>query len=196
MNSVDLNVKNLINIGVFTAIYFVIWFMGGMFGLLGPQFIIIGGFISGFINAIVMMMYLVRTPTIGALTITGLITSTLMVLTGHSILSIPMGLCFGFLGDLIASSGHFKDRLRNIIGYAVFTLWGIAPILPIFLNSEAYFEDVAKQMNSPEYAQQMQALFTPTTVILITLTGVVIALIGGFFGTKLMDKHFVKAGMV
>lgn len=196
MKPIDLNVKNLINIGVFTAIYFVIMFMGGMLGIFGPQFILIGGFIGGFINAMVMMFYLVRTPTIGALTITGFLSALLMVLTGHSAISLLLGAGFGFLGDLIAAGGGFRDRWKNIFGYVVFSLWTISPVLPIFLNSEEYFADVAQQMNSPEYAQQMQALFSPTTVVIITLVGAGIALAGGFFGTKLLDKHFVKAGMV
>lgn len=196
MQPINLNIKNLINIGVFTAIYFVIMFMGGMLGIFGPQFIMIGGFIAGFINAVVMMVYLVRTPTIGALTITGLLCAFLMVLTGHSIISLFIGAGMGFLGDLVAASGGFKDRWKNIFGYAVFSLWTISPVLPMFINSEAYFADVAQQMNSPEYAQQMQALFSPTTVLIITLVGVGIALAGGFFGTKMLEKHFVKAGMV
>lgn len=196
MKPIDLSVKHLINIGVFTAIYFVIMFMGGMLGIAGPQFIIIGGFIAGFINAMVMMVYLVRTPTIGALTITGLLSSALMVLTGHSVISLLLGTGLGFLGDLVAASGNFANRWKNIIGYAVFSVWTIAPVLPIFFNSEAYFADVAQQMNSPEYAQQMQALFSPTTVIIISLVSVLIAIGAAFFGTKTLDKHFVKAGVV
>lgn len=196
MKSLDLSVKNLITIGVFSAIYFVILFMGGMVGIFGPQFIMVGGFIAGFINAMIMMMYLVKTKTIGALTITGLLSSLLMVLTGHSALSILLGAGLGFVGDLIAASGDFSNRWKNILGYTVFSMWTVAPVLPIFLNSEAYFDDVAKQMNSPEYAQQMQAIFTPTNVVLITLVGVAIALIGAYVGTKTLDKHFVKAGIV
>lgn len=196
MKPIDLSVKNLVTIGVFTAIYFVILFMGGMLGILGPQFIVVGGFIAGFINAMIMMTYLVKTKTIGALTITGLLSALLMVLTGHSALSLLLGAGFGFIGDLIAASGNFTNRWKNILGYAVFSMWTIAPVLPIFLNSEAYFDDVARQMNSPEYAQQMQAIFTPTNVLFITLAGLMIAVIGAFFGTKTLDKHFAKAGIV
>lgn len=196
MKSVDLSVKNLINIGVFSAIYFVIMFMGGMIGIFGPQFIMVGGFIAGFINAMVMMTYLVRTKTIGALTITGLLSSLLMVITGHAAISILLGVGFGFIGDQISASGNFVDRWKNILGYAVFSIWTVSPVLPIFLNSEAYFDEVARQMNSPAYAQQMQAIFTPTNVVLITLVSLLIAVVGAYIGTKTLDKHFVKAGIV
>lgn len=196
MKQIDLSVKNLINIGVFTAIYFVIMFMGGMLGIMGPQFIMVGGVIAGVINAVVMMVYLSKTPTIGALTITGLIVSALMVLTGHSAFALLFGVIFGFLGDLIAASGDFKNRWKNILAYGVFSLWSIAPVIPIFLNSDEYFADVARQMNSPEYAAQMEALFTPTFIVILTIINFAIAIGAGFFGTKVLEKHFVKAGIV
>lgn len=195
MNHLNLSAKNLVTIGVFSAVYFVIMFAGGMMGIMGPQFILVGALLAGFINAIVMMLYLVRAKTVGALTITGLLCGLLMVLTGHSWFAILFGTLFGFIGDQVAASGDFVNRSRNILGYAVFTLWGISPMMPIFINSEAYFADVAQQMNSVEYAQQMAAIFTPTSILVITAVTFLLSCVGGYVGTKVLDKHFVKAGM-
>ncbi|WP_336249946.1 MptD family putative ECF transporter S component [Stomatohabitans albus] len=193
---VDLSTKNLINIGVFTAIYFVISFASGMLGIIGPQFILVGMVIGGLINAVVMMLYLVRTPTIGALTITGFVIGVLFFFTGHTWISIIVNTIFGFLGDLICASGQFKSRWKNILGYAVFTLSGISPLIPIFINSDEYFALVAEQMNNQAYADQMRAIFQPTSMVLMLVAVFCISVVGGYIGTKVLDKHFVRAGIV
>ncbi|WP_256890623.1 MptD family putative ECF transporter S component, partial [Corynebacterium amycolatum] len=41
-----LNTRDLINAGIFAALYFVITFVSGMIGFAGPQFMFIGWFIA------------------------------------------------------------------------------------------------------------------------------------------------------
>ena len=101
----------------------------------------------------------------------------------------------GLVADAICVSANYHSRVRNVIGYGVFTAWFIGPFLPIFLNSGTYFQQMDQQMGK-DYSASMAQLFSPTATVLFAVVGMVIGLIGGWIGTKLIDKHFAKAGMV
>lgn len=187
--------KYFVNIGVFSAIYFVVVFAGGMVGLAGPWFMFVGFIISILINGAVVMLYLVKTPVFGALTIMGLITSVLMVLTGHVWYMIPFSVAFGLIGDLIVRSGNSRSRWRNIFAYGFITTWYMVPLLPIVFNADAYFADIATQMGQA-YTDQMRALVQPWFVFAWGGVAFIIGIIGGWLGSKILVKHFAKAGIV
>ena len=141
------NPRYLVYAGVFTALYFVITFGSGMLGIISPLMIIVGALIGVVCNGVVVMLYIAKTPYFGALTITGTIVGFLMMATGHTWYVSILGLAMGFLADLIANSGHYRRRITNCLAYAVLNLWSIAPIAPIFYNSDAYFAHVQDSMS-------------------------------------------------
>ena len=118
-----------------------------------------------------------------------------MVLTGHFWGTVVLTTLLGLVADAICVSANYHSRVRNVIGYGVFTAWFIGPFLPIFLNSGTYFQQMDQQMGK-DYSASMAQLFSPTATVLFAVVGIVIGLIGGWIGTKLIDKHFAKAGMV
>ena len=65
--------RNLINVGVFTALYFIALFGTGMLGAIHPIMIFVGGIIGVIVEAIICMLYVSRTRAMGAYTILGLI---------------------------------------------------------------------------------------------------------------------------
>ena len=187
-------VRFLVTVGAFTAIYIVVFFSLGMLGFGGPIFMLIGHMAGILLNGVVIALYLAKTRRFGAMTILGLAVGLLMGSTGHFwgvIIGVPLlGLC----ADFITRLGKHQSRIHDAIAYAVFSLWFIFPYLPIFYASGAYFDNIASQM-SREYADAMSKIFTPVFII---IWGVIIGIVGyisGWFGTKIVAKHFAKAGM-
>ena len=168
--------RNLVLIGVFCCVYFVVMFSGGMLGIFSPIMIMVGGIISTLINGIVIMLYLAKVPQFGSLTILGLIT--------------------GLIGDTIARSGNYQGKLTNPLAYAVFQLWSMALVAPIFINSDDYFADIEAQMKSAEYADTMRHIFTPTMILIWGVATFIVCLIAGFIGMRTLKKHFTRAGIV
>lgn len=194
----NLTTRDLINVGIFTVLYFIVLFATGMIGVAGPYFMIVGWIIGILLNGIVIMLYLARTAKMGALTITGLFVGGIMSVTGHPWFVVLGGIIFGFLGDLIATNFGNADHLerrRGILAYAVFTLWMCTPLLPIFWNAKDYFADIARQMNDQQYATDMQAIFSPTVLILVFIGFFILGLIGGWIGAQAGKKHFSRAGL-
>ena len=188
--------RNLVLIGVFCCVYFVVMFSGGMLGIFSPIMIMVGGIISTLINGIVVMLYLAKVPQFGSLTILGLITGLGMLFTGHVWYVVPPAIITGLIGDAIARSGNYQGKLTNPLAYAVFQLWSMALVAPIFTNSDDYFADIEAQMKSAEYADTMRHIFTPTMILIWGATTFIVCLIAGFIGMRTLKKHFTRAGIV
>ncbi len=192
----SLSPKYLVNIGVFAAIYFLVAFASGMVGFFGPGFMFVGFLLGVLINGTVIMLHLARTPTVGALALLGLIVGLGFVLTGHVWYGALVSTLLGLVGDLIVRSGDYRSRGRNVLAYAVFTLWYATPLLPIIYQADAYFANVAVQMNNQEYADAMRRIFQPWVIGVWAVVAFGFALCSGWLGTKVVERHFARAGIV
>ena len=99
--------KDLINVGIFTAIYFVVFMAVAMLGFI-PIFLPLLIAIAPLIAGIVMMLYYSKIQKFGMVSLTGLICGILMLLTGMGYWSIITGFVFGVLADLILKSGDYN----------------------------------------------------------------------------------------
>ena len=88
-----LKVRDLVNVGVFTVIYFIVTYATGMLGMFGPWMIPIAGAFALLLNGIVIMLYLSRVPKFGALTITGLLIGIVMSGPGKNPRTAPRAAC-------------------------------------------------------------------------------------------------------
>lgn len=186
--------RSAVTIGAFTAVYFVLMWCSGMLGFFGPAFMFVGLIVGLLLNGPVVMLMLVRSRMFGTLTIMGGVVAFLMVVTGHSWVTVPVALILGFLGDLIARGGGYVSAPRNIAAYMLFSLWMIGPLAPIFFAPDSYYADVASSMGQ-DYAEAMRALFSPAVIGGWLVVAMIIACIGGLIGRFLLRKHFAKAGV-
>lgn len=183
------------NIGVYTAIYYVVTFLGGMVGIVSPIGMFVGFALSAIVGGTVIMLFLAKTPVMGAMTVLGLIVGVLMLATGHFWGCIPICAALGLVADLIVKAGGYHSRGHNIAAYGVFQLWLIGPFAPLFMNTKAYYEDMRGSMGA-QYASRMSQIFTPAVVAVFIVVLCFVGLFGAWIGTKLIDRHFAKAGLV
>lgn len=112
--------KDLINVGIFTAIYFVVMMAIAMLGFI-PIFLPLLIVLVPLIGGIVMMLYYSKVQKFGMVSLTGLICGILMLLTGMGYWSIITGAVFGVLADLVLKSGDYKSaKKRNHIAWCFF----------------------------------------------------------------------------
>lgn len=104
-----LQAKDLINLGLFTVLYFVIGCCVAIPIGFVPIFLPILGALWSLITGIPFMLFLTRVKKFGMVTIMGILSGLLMGLTGMGFWGVPMGLIFGVLGDLILKSGGYKS---------------------------------------------------------------------------------------
>ena len=189
-----LQTKDLINLGLFTVLYFVLGCCVAIPIGFVPIFLPILGALWTLITGIPFMLFLTRVKKFGLVTLMGILSGLLMGLTGMGYWGVPLGLVFGFLGDMILKSGDYKSAKKGLIGYAVFSLWMVGTYVPMYFMVEASWKSFADSFGA-EYADKVMAVM-PTWSIVLVIAGIfVCALIGGVIGQKLLKKHFEKAGI-
>ncbi|AVQ44883.1 MptD family putative ECF transporter S component [Clostridium botulinum] len=190
-----LQAKDLINIGIFTALYFIIGCAVAIPIGFVPIFLPILGSLWTFITGIPFMIFSTKVKKFGMVTIMGILSGLLMGLTGMGFWGVPMGVIFGLLGDLIMKSGEYKSVKKNILGYSTFSLWMIGTYIPMYFMVDQAFADFASSFGE-EYATRVIAVMPMWSLILVIVGIFVFAILGGLFGKAILKKHFEKAGIV
>ncbi|PID53102.1 MAG: permease [Micrococcales bacterium] len=193
-SNLGLNTRDLINVGVFTAVYFVVMFGLGMLGLINPLVMFVGHALALIANGVVVSLFLARVPKFGAMTTLGVIIGLLMVVTGHYWGTLVFSGLVALVGDLIARSGNYRAPLLNSLGYAIYSLWYVAPLFPIFFDTAGYRKDLETSM-SVDYANTFMELVTPTTIVVWGIIVLVLAFVGGLLGQRVLGRHFRRAGL-
>ena len=195
MNS-RLTTRDLVTLAIFGEFLFVAFYACGMIGFAGPAFMFVGWILGILLGGVVLILSMTRVPKMGTLTITGLLVGLGMT-PSHTIWMIPAGLVLGFIADLIATNAGRNVRLdprRASLGYAVFILWMIVPLIPIVVNADEYYDMITKQMGA-DYSNKMRALFTPGLIAGWSVVVFLVGLLGGWLGIKMGRKHFQRAGL-
>jgi energy-coupling factor transport system substrate-specific component len=188
-----LNAKDLINVGIFTAIYFVVFFACGMLGYI-PIFMIGLPLMIAIVGGIPFMLYLTKVRKFGMVTITGIIIAILMFATGHGWPLLIIGSVTGFLADLIFKSGQYKSWKKTVAGYCVFSLWSFGAMIPMWVMRDSYFESIRSSMGD-EYTNALMSLMSGWMLLILVASTVIGAIIGAYLGRATLKKHFKRAGI-
>lgn len=189
-----LQAKDLIRIGIFTAIYFVIFFATGMVGYIPILFILLPVLVP-IITGIPFMLFLTKVQKFGMVTIMGILLGFLMFVTGHTWVPLVTGVVFGVLADLIFKAGHYQSAKNTVLGYGVFSVWAMGAMLPMWLMRESYFEYIRSNMGT-EYTNTVLALTPDWVAFAVVAVAFVAGIIGAFLGKAVLKKHFQRAGIV
>ena len=121
-----LQAKDLINVGIFTAIYFVIFFAGMMLGYI-PIFIPLLGLVCPILCGIPFMLYLTKVKKFGMVSLTGIILGLLNLIMGSGVLVLIFGIIFGVLGDVICEPENIKAGSAHSLATECFPfgLWAM-----------------------------------------------------------------------
>lgn len=187
--------KDLINIGLFTVLYFVLGCCVAIPIGFVPIFLPILGALWTLITGIPFMLFAVRVKKFGMVTIMAVLSGLLMGLTGMGFWGILTGAVFGLLGDLIMKSGSYKSAKKTILGYGVFSLWMVGTYIPMYFMVEQSRADFAKSFGD-EYADKVMSVMPMWSIVLVIAAIFVCALFGGLIGKAILKKHFTKAGIV
>ena len=190
-----LQAKDLINLGLFTVLYFVIGCCVAIPIGFVPIFMPILGALWALITGIPFMLFPTRVKKFGMVTIMGILSGLLMGLTGMGFWGVLTGAIFGLLGDLILKSGDYKSVKKSLIGYAIFSIWIIGTYIPMYFMVEDSRASFAASFGE-EYADKVMAVMPMWSIVLVIAGIFVFAILGGLLGKALLKKHFAKAGIV
>ena len=187
--------KDLINIGVFGALYLVIVYAINMLGFINPAVMLVALAASIVAGGIPFTLFLTRVRHAGMVTVFAIVTAGMLLLTGHPPISFALTIGCALIAEAIIWAGRYRSRRLSVLAYAVYSAWYAGPLMPLFYARDDYFASPSIQVMGADYISQMQALLSPVTLIAFDVSTVVFGLAGGVLGLRLMRKHFEKAGL-
>ena len=194
VKSKRLQAKDLINVGIFTAIYFVIFFAGMMLGYI-PIFIPLLGLVCPILCGIPFMLYLTKVKKFGMVTLTGVILGLLNLIMGSGVLVLVGGIIFGVVSDLILRAGKYQSWKCVLLGNGVFSLWIMGYVSRMFLTRDDFFSSLVSSYGQ-EYVNTLMS-YTPgwmfPVLFVVTFIG---GILGALLGKAVLKKHFEKRGLL
>ena len=184
--------KDLITIGIFSAIYFVINFAFMLLGGIHPVlWMLMPGFIAVFAG-IPFMLMVAKVQKLGAVFLMGLITALIYFATGQFTLVILISMASTcILAEVVRMVTKYNSFKGNSIAYVIFSLGMVgSPLKADFLAQ------ITEQGMPADYVAAVEALSSNAMLIVLFVAPIIGGIIGAFIARGLFKKHFVKAGIV
>lgn len=202
MMKFNLKAKDIISIAVYSVLYFIVVALAAVTCV----------FILPIIIPFLAYPYL-YIPVLAALlagTIYMLLGARVQKFGAISLLALLMGIFFlfvfpyaffislftGLVADGIAAASRYKNKGVLLISYLVFSLNLLGPILPMFIFPDFYSNQLLERGRDAAQIAETLSVASPQQGILLLVLTLAAALIGGYFGQKMVAKHFRKAGIV
>lgn len=192
-----LNVKDLINIGIFTAVYFVIFMISTMTSYI-PIMIFAFPVVSTILAGIPMILFLSRSKKFGMVSIMSVLLGVIVLVMGYGIPGLGIAVACGVLADLLLMVGKWKSWKSMLGAYVVISLWPVGTIIPILMMGTAYFEGFRESMGDAYVAGAIEIFHAVSGWLMpaIVVATAVAAVVGAYLGKAVLKKHFVRAGIV
>lgn len=192
-----LTVPDLISVGVFTALYFVLVTVATFTcALLSGVGNIVLPALAALISGSVYMLLAAKLQKFGGITIMGLVMGLFFFVSGHFVLSFATNIVCGLLADLIAARDKFRSKKLLLVSYVVFSYGLTGPILPLWFMKDAYIANLTARGKDAAYIDTLFAPINNGSFVAAMAAILVCAVLGGLFGQRMMKKHFEKVGIV
>ena len=191
MKENKLMIQDLISIGVFTAIYFVLVTIATFATsaiIPGLSYVLIPA-VSALISGCVYMLLVVKIQKFGAITIMGLVMSIFFFSSGHFILSFVTNIVFAIIADLIRYISKYKNKAMILLSYIVFSYGLMGPVLPMWFLKDQYVSNLVARGKDAVYIERLFEYINMGTFRLCIVAILIGSIIGGLFGIKMIKKQ-------
>ena len=188
-----LKIKDLIFAGAFGAIYIVVMLIIVMACGTVPILYIITPLFVGIVCATIYELCVIKVHKFGAALILGAlfaVTATSSYLPG-----LIAAIVVALLAELVMFIGKYRSKKAFLLSYLVFNLNMVCPFTNIYFNRDSFMA-MSTEYYGEDYANSVAALATDALPFIQIGLAVVGAGIGIFIASKLIKKHFAKAGIV
>ena len=135
-----LTVPDLISIGVFTALYFVLVTIATFASVaIFPGFnnVVLPAFCA-LISGCVYTLLVVKLQKFGGISVMGIVMGLFFMISGHFIISFAANIVMGIVADCVAKVGKYKSKKWIILSYVLFSYGLFGPVIPMWFMKDAY----------------------------------------------------------
>ena len=195
MKTEKLRIKDLVTIGVFTVIYFVLFFVAGMVGMV-PILYLAYPALAGIITGIVIMLFMAKVQKPWGLFLLGLICGLIVIAMGNTYVILVHDVISMAIAELLRKKGEYKSFKYNMLSFAAFNTWICGFLMQILLAKDKVIELAETRGMGHEYIMKLIALLNYRNMILVYIGAIVGGVLGAYIGKAFLKKHFEKAGIV
>lgn len=193
MEKKNIGIKDLVNLGLFTAIYFVLFFISGMTGLI-PFMAVFYPVLLAVLGGIPCILFFSKTQKFGLVTMMGILMGLITFLMGYGPYALITGAICGALADLVMRTGGYKSWKHMLIGYCLFSEWAVGSQMIMFIYKDAYLAGYV-EMQGQDYADAVSMLLANYMIPVVIVAIAVGAIVGAYLGKATLKKHFKRAGI-
>lgn len=188
--------KDLMTIGIFTAVYFVLNLLVAFALGLIPIVSTLIPFVSSLILGIPMMLYFTKIKKPGMVLITCIVYGVFLVLAGVGIYTLIFGTLCALIAELILRFGKYQSTGKAILAFATISVGANANVLQMLFASAKYTAERAATYGA-EFMNTIMGYYENWWYLpVIFLSAFVGGLLGGLLGKTVLKKHFMKSGLV
>ena len=169
--------RDLITVGIFTALYFVINFLFMLLGGLHPYLWVFMPAIDALFAGIPFMLACAKVPKFGTVLILGLMLASCVV------------------AEIIRAATRYESFAGNAVAYAVFGFGMCGSPLPLWAFHDSFVAQIAGQGMGADYLATLETAANPGMLVAMFAATFVAGLIGAYIARGMFKKHFVKAGL-
>lgn len=188
--------KDVIAIGIYSAIYFVMNFAAMMTGFIPLLWILLAG-TAAILTGIPFLLMAVKVPKPGAVLIMGFITAFLYFATGQfTVLILITMLLACVLSEGYRYITKYVLKFRNLaVTFILFSYGMVGSPLALFVYRESFLAQISETM-SRKYVAAISSYITIPMLILLLVSPIAGGFLGALIAKGIFKKHFKKAGIV
>ena len=192
-----LNGKDLITIGIFSAIYFVINFAFMLLGGIHPVLWVLMPGLIALSAGIPFLLMAVKVQKPGAAFLMGLLTALIYFATGQFTLVILITMATScILAEVARAVTKYNSFKGNSLAYVFFSMGMIGSPLPIWLFKADFLAQITELGMPADYVAAVAALSSNAMLLVLIGAPIVGGILGAYIAGGLFRKHFEKAGIV
>lgn len=190
-----LGVKDLVTVGIFSALFLVFALVGGIFFAPNPVLTFYMPVGSALLCGPIYLLMLAKVKKRWAVSILGAILCIVWFVTGmHWAMALGY-LVMGVAADFVAGAGEYKSKMMNSVSYIVISLGGTASYLVFFANPDGWAKTMLGNGTEQSYIDTMRETGSVWIMLVMLVRTVLAAAVSAFVGCKMLRKQFEKSGI-
>lgn len=194
-NRKGLTVKDLVTVGIFSALLCIAMFLCGIPLAINPVTTFYTSVGSAILGGPIFLLLAAKVPKRGPIMIAGVLVGLVSFLTGMHWGQSLGYVVSGILAELIAGSRRYKSVGMNILAYAVFCCGLTGAYIVYFIDPAGWTAVMLANGTTQSYIDTMNAAASPMVLIGMYAGTFLVAGLSGLVGKKLLKKQFEKAGI-
>jgi energy-coupling factor transport system substrate-specific component len=195
VNKKGLTVKDLVTVGIFTAIIWLTMLIGGLPFAPNPVLTFYMPLGSALLGGPVFLLLVAKAPKRGVIAIVGILIAVIWFALG---MHWAMGVGYavgGIAGELVAGTGKYRSVKINIIAFCCLSLGATGSYICYFIDPVGWYGYMLNGGTEANYLDTMNTVSGYWMLAVMLIGTVIVAAFSGWVGSKLLKKQFEKAGI-